>query len=102
MSDGPHKSLPMQPGWRKLAERASKSAFDPVQTAEAIPEALGDDWRHEGCDDLVRDLRAVLNDNRQGSLFDQQREEKIEALKQVSGSGYPPAPIAIGMRHASG
>jgi hypothetical protein len=50
---------------------------------------LGDDWRHERCDDLIRDLRAVLNNNRQGSLFDEQKEEKIEALRKVSASGYP-------------
>lgn len=79
----------MRPGWRKLAERAATSSFDRQQTAEAIPDALGDDWRHEGCDDLVRELRAVLNNNRQGSLFDQQKEEKIEALKNVSAAGYP-------------
>jgi hypothetical protein len=89
MSDGPHKSLPMRLGWRKLAERAATSSFDPVQTAEAIPDALGDDWRHERCDDLIREVRAVLKDDRQGSLFGQQKEEKIEVLKKVSASGYP-------------
>ncbi len=89
MSDGPHKSLAMRPGWRKLVQRASTSSFDPQQTAEAIPDALGDDWQEERCDDVIRELRAVINDERQGSLFDQQKEEKIEALKHVSGAGYP-------------
>ncbi len=89
MSDGPHKSLPMRPGWRKLAERAATSSFDRQQTAEAVPEALGDDWHHERCDDLIRELRGILNDKRQGSLFNQQKEEKIEALKKVSSSGFP-------------
>jgi hypothetical protein len=79
----------MRPGWRKLAERAANSNFDGEQTAEAIPDALGDDWRHERCDELVREIRAVLNDDRQGLLFDQNREEKIQALKNVSSSGYP-------------
>jgi hypothetical protein len=33
--------------------------------ADAVPEALGDDWREEGCDEIVRDIRAVLGDGRQ-------------------------------------
>ena len=89
MSDGPHKSLQMPPGWRKLTERAANSSFDPAQIAELVPDALGDDWQHERCDDLIREIRDVLNDNRQGSLFGQQPEEKVEALRKVSASGYP-------------
>src|SRR5260370_28199856 len=35
MSDGPHKSLPMRNGWRKLAERAANSNFAPTEISEA-------------------------------------------------------------------
>src|SRR5260370_33778898 len=35
MSDGPHKSLPMRNGWRKLAERAANSNFGPSEISEA-------------------------------------------------------------------
>ncbi len=31
MSDGPHRSLPMRPGWKRVAERAYNPNFDPVQ-----------------------------------------------------------------------
>jgi hypothetical protein len=79
----------MRPGWRKLAERGANSSFDREQTAEAIPDALGDDWRHERCEDTIREIRAVLSDKSQGSLFGEQKEEKIEALKKVSASGFP-------------
>lgn len=89
MSDGPHKSLQMPPGWRKLAERGANSSFEKTQVAESIPDALADDWRAGACDDLVRELRTVLNDNRQASFFDQQKEQKLEALKKISPSGYP-------------
>jgi hypothetical protein len=89
MSDGPHKSLPMRTNWRKLAERAANHNFQSDEIAEAIPAALTGDWEDEGCDELVRQLRVVLNDDRQGTLFDQPVEEKLEALNKISGSGFP-------------
>ena len=89
MSDGPHRSLPMRNGWRKLAERAANSNFDPTEISEAIPIAIKEDWSAEGCDQTLRELRAVLQDNRQGSLFGQQGEDSIDALKNVSAAEFP-------------
>ncbi|KQV41236.1 hypothetical protein [Rhizobium sp. Root1204] len=40
MSDGPHKSLPLRPRYRKLAEWASKPAFAITQLCEAAEAAL--------------------------------------------------------------
>ena len=40
MSDGPHRSLPMRPWWRQLAERADKCAFDIEEVADAIVPTL--------------------------------------------------------------
>nr|HEV8011425.1 hypothetical protein [Bradyrhizobium sp.] len=40
MSDGPHKSLPMRDGWRKLAKRAANTNFEPTEISEAIPGAI--------------------------------------------------------------
>jgi len=88
MSDGPHRSLPMRQGWRNLAERGDKKAFEPDQVTDAVPEALGDDWRAERCDDLVREMQTLLGDNPQGSLFGQKKEDTVDALKKVSGAGY--------------
>jgi hypothetical protein len=88
MSDGPHRSLPMRQGWRNLAERADRCAFEPEQVADAVPEALGDDWREEGCDEIVRDIRAVLGDGRQPSLFAGEKQDALDALKKLSGAGY--------------
>jgi hypothetical protein len=89
MSDGPHKSLPMRNGWRKLAERAANTNFEPTEISEAIPLAVKDDWNAEGCDQTVRELRIILEDDRQGSLFGQEREDRIDALKDVSAAGFP-------------
>jgi len=89
MSDGPHRSLPMRNGWRKLAERAANTNFEPTEISEAIPIAIKDDWNAEGCDQTVRELRKILEDDRQGSLFGQEQEDRIDALKDVSAAGFP-------------
>jgi hypothetical protein len=89
MSDGPHKSLPMRNGWRKLAERAANTNFEPTEISEAIPLAVKDDWNAEDCDQTVRELRIILEHDRQGSLFGQEREDRIDALKDVSAAGFP-------------
>jgi hypothetical protein len=78
----------MRQGWRNLAERADRCAFEPEQVADAVPEALGDDWREEGCDEVVRDMRAVLGDGRQPSLFAGEKQDALDALKKLSGAGY--------------
>jgi hypothetical protein len=88
MSDGPHRSLPMRQAWRNLAERADRCAFEPEQVADAVPDALGDDWREEGCDAVVREVRAALGDGRQPSLFAGEKQDMIDALKKLSGAGY--------------
>jgi hypothetical protein len=89
MSDGPHKSLPMRNGWRNLAKRGANTNFDAEEICAAVPDAIGDDWVEEGCDHAVRELRQILKDNQQGSLFGQQREDTIESLKVVSAQGSP-------------
>jgi len=55
----------MRNGWRKLAERAANTNFEPTEISEAIPIAIKDDWYAEGCDQTVRELRNILEDNRQ-------------------------------------
>jgi hypothetical protein len=60
MSDGPHKSLGMRPGWKKFAKRADKAAYEPDQVKEALPDALGDDWRAERCGEARGKLNRLL------------------------------------------
>jgi hypothetical protein len=81
MSDGPHKSLPMRPGWKRFAERADKAAFDPDQIAQLCCPALEGDWQEEVAPHLGA-LREVLGDNQQGSLFGSQNTAEIEALRR--------------------
>jgi hypothetical protein len=76
----------MRDGWRRLAQRAANTNFEPTEISEAIPIAIKDDWNAEGCDQTVRELRAILEDDRQGSLFGQDRQDKLDALKDVSAA----------------
>jgi hypothetical protein len=76
-------------GWRKLAGRAANTNFEPTEISEAIPIAIEDDWDAEGCDQIVCELREILEDGRQGSLFGQEQEDRIDALKDVSAAGFP-------------
>ena len=90
MSDGPLRSLPMRPGWRKLAERADTAAFEREEIVEAIPPALAGDWRKERCAELLRGLLTVLGNSEQGSLaFAETKAEELEKLSKLSGAGSP-------------
>lgn len=90
MSDGPHRSLPMRPGWKKLAERTDKAAFSAEEVRGAVQAALEGDWHKEIPDSLVRKVREILSDS-QTDFFSNQRLEKLEFLqKEAAGS-----PLAV-------
>ncbi len=44
MSDGPHKTLNMRPGWKRLVRRADKAANQQGEVAECVLPALSKDW----------------------------------------------------------
>lgn len=84
MSDGPHKSLPMRPGWKKFAERAAKAAFEPDQVADAAAPALEGDWNEEVAPHIAA-VRNLLGDKKQGSLpFGDQNTAELEALRRIN------------------
>ena len=87
MSDGPHRSLKMPRGWKKLAERADKEAFAPEEVRDALPEALGHDWRTEVPGNVCKSVRDILGDN-QSSLVDDHRIAQLETLRGET-AGYP-------------
>ena len=80
MSDGPHRSLKMPRGWKKLAKRADNKAYAPEEVRDALPEALEHDWRAEVPDSVCKRVRDILGDN-QSSLFGHQRAERLETLR---------------------
>jgi hypothetical protein len=85
MSDGPHRSLPMRPAWRRVAERADNHAFSLSEVASAIGPAVEHDWRADVRPEFVRDIRAALED-RQQSLFKGSPSPQLESLRQRAAS----------------
>jgi hypothetical protein len=80
MSDGPHRSLPLKPAWKRLSERAAKAAFSPDEVCEMLPAAL----LGELSNSLIDALRDIANGERQHLLFEDHREmmaAKMEALR---------------------
>ena len=88
MSDGPHKSLNMNNGWKKLAQRADQTTFESDAVAEKIIPALDEDWREDGCGELVRNIRTLLGDTRQTSLFGNQKAAELEAARRDLAAGH--------------
>jgi hypothetical protein len=86
MSDGPHRSLPMRPGWKRVAERGSNSAFTTEQIAAAIVPALEQDCRAELASGFLDDMSAVFQ-AQENSLFKEDLTPLLEDLRRSAGCG---------------
>ena len=82
MSDGPHRSLPMRRGWKRVAECGANRAFAPEDVSQRIAPALEEDCRAELVPGFIDSLHA-----RYGSLFRNQIEAELESLREVAGPG---------------
>lgn len=86
MSDGPHRSLPMRPGWKRVAERGANSVFTTDQIAAAIVPALEQDCRAEMDSGFLDDICAVFH-AQENSLFKEDVRPQLEQLRQDAGCG---------------
>jgi hypothetical protein len=86
MSDGPHRSLKMRRGWKRVAERGDKRAFATDEISNAIIPALEQDCREEMSPQFLDSLCTVCR-NQEDSLFKDQIEPQLEALRRSAGSG---------------
>lgn len=84
MSDGPHRSLPLNRGWKKFAEHADNSAYSADEVSSSLPSPLGKDWKKYISPSLLRSLRDILGDTSQGSLLS---DSKIEQLNMLRSAG---------------
>ena len=84
MSDGPHRSLPMRPTWRRVAERADKRAFTPEEISQALAPAVEQDCRDDMSSEFLSDLRRVVEEP---SLFEDDAAARLEALRPQASSG---------------
>jgi len=82
MSDGPHRSLPMRRGWKKVAECGANHAFAPEEVSQRIAPALEEDCRHELAPGFIESMHGLY-----GSLFRNQIESELEGLRDQAGSG---------------
>ena len=84
MSDGPHRSLPMRPGWKKVAERAHNQVFSVEEVLDATADAAGDDWRKEMPRGFIGRIKHVLGPM---MLFNEDSHRLLESIRPlVSGS----------------
>lgn len=60
MSDGPYKSLPMAPWWKKVAQAAENSAHSPKELRDLLVEAAARDIRKSLPSSLVREVFNAL------------------------------------------
>lgn len=82
MSDGPHRSLPMRRGWKKVAECGANHAFAPEEVSQRIAPALEEDCRAEMTPEFIGAFHGLY-----GSLFRSQPEAELENLRETAGPG---------------
>ncbi len=82
MSDGPHRSLPMRPGWKRVAERAHNRNYEPSQVQEALLLALVNDCRIELSDSFVSSFYGAY-----GTLLKEDLPNQLEGLRGAAGAG---------------
>jgi hypothetical protein len=86
MSDGPHRSLPMRHGWKRVAEWADLPAFEITEIREALIPALDDDCCQEVSRDFLESLQQSLRE-RKGDTSNNDVDQNLESLREKAGSG---------------
>jgi hypothetical protein len=87
MSDGPHRSLPMSLGWRRVAaERGYNSAFAPDEISKALIPALEQACRDEMSTEFLGRVCALYR-HQDASLFKEHPGSQLEALRSAAGCG---------------
>jgi hypothetical protein len=87
MSDGPHRSLPLRPGWRRVAERGDNCAYAPDDVSEALIPALEQDCRADLSPAFLEALHDLHRDQ-ESSLFKTDMTSQLEALRGIAGAGF--------------
>jgi hypothetical protein len=100
MSDGPHRSLPMRRGWKRVAEWADNQAFESEQVCHAIIPALEEDWRGEVGEEFIGGLRRACVDQ-ESLLFKRDALPALEALRDIAGSGIGRVALDYAIRAAA-
>src|SRR4051794_20255814 len=86
MSDGPHRSLTMSSGWKRVAERGDKRAFTADEISRAIVPALEQDCHTEMQPGFIDRVYKAFRDH-ESSLFKEGLAQQLETLRDTAGSG---------------
>ncbi len=84
MSDGPHRSLPMRPAWKRVAQWADTEAFAQEEIREALLSAVEDDCRREIRPEFIAEIRRAVEEP---SLFTDDSAAQLDALRQNAAAG---------------
>lgn len=82
MSDGPYKSLPMRPAWKKVAEWVENENFDVHQVVSRLSEAVSADFRRDVPIDAVTLISSAF-DASETQLFPDQRLLDLSNARQL-------------------
>lgn len=83
MSDGPHRSLRMRPGWKKVAEFADRRAFSSEEVNGATAAAYSADWRDDVPHAVATSISEILC-RQQDSLFRGDKVMQLEGLRRLA------------------
>jgi hypothetical protein len=86
MSDGPHRSLDMRSGWKRVAERGDKRAYTAEEISRAIIPALEQDCRTELQPGFIDRVYKAFRDH-ESALFKDGLGQQLEGLRDMAGSG---------------
>jgi hypothetical protein len=84
MSDGPHRSLPMSSGWKRVAERGDKHAFASEEISRALIPALAKDCQEEMQLGFIDHIHKAFHEY---SLFSDGLAQQLESLRGIAGVG---------------
>ena len=85
MSDGPHRSLPLRPAWKRVAHWADRQAFAVEEVQVALLVAVEQDCRQELRPGFLAHLRRIVEEP---SLFENAIAAKLDALRPQAGPGF--------------
>lgn len=86
MSDGPYKSLPMKPRWKRAAKCAYKEAYSSDEVVESVTRASHADWRSEVRPSFVSSVISIVDAVGQRSLFADQTLSDLNGLQRACAS----------------
>lgn len=93
MSDGPHRSLPLRPRWKRVAECADKDVFSEDTARQWLDAAIHADFSAEVPDQLIKGLRAIFCESDQASFLPVSCDD-VENLRVLT-NGTPLANLVV-------